>query len=230
MPFWKAKHVRPSADGDPYAAARNAYRRLSSAHWETPQSGANPGTEEAAEGNTGPELAGVQTVEEASPALGYKVVHFPIGRHWPYTQDEWRELSLVAECKQATWTLASLHSAPNPNCTCGIYAAHLLADALRYGTDNPCLVLVQGWGRVIEHETGWRAQYAKIVGFITDASDWGFPADTSLHEAEARIAIRYGREPDTFLNCGLNRLEWLAPALRSIMPDRRWAVGPSARG
>jgi hypothetical protein len=55
------------------------------------------------------------------------------------------------------------HDAPDPRCVCGIYASRALGDAPReapaYPTP-PVAGTVALWGRVIEHERGWRAACA----------------------------------------------------------------------
>jgi hypothetical protein len=67
----------------------------------------------------------------------------------------------VARCE-------SDHAAPREDCACGIYAARDPAAILSYlrGRDEPATVArvlgrVQLWGRVIEHEAGWRAERAR---------------------------------------------------------------------
>jgi hypothetical protein len=59
------------------------------------------------------------------------------------------------------------HVAPAAGCTCGIYAAREPAGAWTYlrGRDEPHTVArvigrVMLWGRVVEHEDGWRAERA----------------------------------------------------------------------
>lgn len=55
------------------------------------------------------------------------------------------------------------HDAPDPRCVCGIHASRALGDAPRdapaYPTP-PVAGTVALWGRVIEHERGWRAAFA----------------------------------------------------------------------
>ena len=55
------------------------------------------------------------------------------------------------------------HDAPDPSCVCGIHASRALGDAPRdapaYPTP-PVAGTVSIWGRVIEHERGWRAAFA----------------------------------------------------------------------
>ena len=56
----------------------------------------------------------------------------------------------------------AVHDAPQMNCTCGVYAAKSLdclraLGYMRYGSIYGELYL---WGTVVEHQLGWRAQFA----------------------------------------------------------------------
>jgi len=69
---------------------------------------------------------------------------------------------LVARCQSERH-----HDAPVETCACGIYAAREPATVLSYlrGRDEPntigrVLGRVALWGRVVEHEHGWRASRA----------------------------------------------------------------------
>lgn len=56
------------------------------------------------------------------------------------------------------------HSAPDPDCTCGWYALPLGVRAPTYDHDrNYVDVLVELSGRVIEHESGYRAQHQQVL-------------------------------------------------------------------
>jgi hypothetical protein len=55
------------------------------------------------------------------------------------------------------------HEAPDPGCRCGIYAARSLEDFDRprpAWPPPPVIGTVSLWGRVVEHERGWRAAFA----------------------------------------------------------------------
>ena len=71
------------------------------------------------------------------------------GRSRPWRPHEPAE----AACKQAR-----LHAAPNIDCSCGLHGTHD-ADILRRTRMPAVLGRVALWGRVIEHELGYRAQY-----------------------------------------------------------------------
>ena len=78
------------------------------------------------------------------------------------------------------------HPAPDPECGCGIHAAREPAAVLSYlrGRDELSTVArvlgrVQLWGRVVEHEDGWRAERAyplDLVGgdYARVADDYAF--------------------------------------------------------
>jgi hypothetical protein len=81
---------------------------------------------------------------------------------WP------RGTDLVALCNLGE------HVAPDVECTCGIHAAREPASLWTYlrGRDEPATVArvlgqVALWGRVIEHEHGWRAERAFPLSFVT---------------------------------------------------------------
>jgi hypothetical protein len=75
---------------------------------------------------------------------------------WPLGEE------LVARCHAGEH-----HEAPDEACTCGIYAAREPVTVWTYlrGRDEPptirrVLGRVALWGRVVEHEHGWRASHA----------------------------------------------------------------------
>jgi len=67
----------------------------------------------------------------------------------------WRPREIVeASCRTSRW-----HEAPDPACTCGLHGTHGL-EVLRKTKCPAVLGRVALWGRVIEHEHGYRAQFA----------------------------------------------------------------------
>jgi hypothetical protein len=106
---------------------------------------------------------------------------------WP------RGTDLIAHCD------LDGHVAPDMNCTCGIHAAREPAPLWTYlrGRDEPTTVArvlgrVALWGRVVEHDDGWRAERAFPLSFVT-----GDPALqrrlSSLLDAD-RIRGRHARQ------------------------------------
>ncbi|HEX6230493.1 MAG TPA: hypothetical protein VF029_02140 [Actinomycetota bacterium] len=76
----------------------------------------------------------------------------PIGRHgapWP------PRTPAEADCRRRR----AHGEPPAPDCRCGLHATHL-PGPLRQARDPAVLGRVALWGRVIEHERGYRARYA----------------------------------------------------------------------
>lgn len=95
-----------------------------------------------------------------------------------------------AECRNSAYRLAPVHRAiatgvshpgseakncpvaPQEDCMCGLYAYHNMMWA---GTEHPLLRpivgIVRGWGEVIVHRTGWRAEYAEVVALMDCVED-----------------------------------------------------------
>jgi hypothetical protein len=124
----------------------------------------------------------------------------------------WKPLEPAhAACKHAR-----LHGAPNVDCSCGLHATHDL-EILRH-TRTPAVVgRVALWGRVIEHELGYRAEFAypQLVTLVCRFCfwQWGtlgprppivgwFPRDElmPLCWPHLDVAQRYGVEPRRILS------------------------------
>lgn len=119
----------------------------------------------------------------------------------------WKPLEAAeAACKHAR-----LHGAPNVDCSCGLHGTHDV-DILRRTRTPAVLGRVALWGRVIEHELGYRAQfgYPQRLTLVCQFCfwQWGihgskpailgwFPRDelVPLCWAHLQIAQRYGMEP-----------------------------------
>ena len=85
------------------------------------------------------------------------------------------------------------HEAPDVVCGCGIHAAREASAVLSYlrGRDEPGTVArvlgrVQLWGRVIEHEGGWRAERARPLEVWLPPELDGALADYGLVECAVR--------------------------------------------
>lgn len=80
------------------------------------------------------------------------------------------------------------HAAPQPRCTCGIYATQTAAQVLafsrgvrrRLDTVHRVVGTVSLWGTVVECEGGWRASH-------------GYPAAVYVPTARIRSVVRLGR-------------------------------------
>lgn len=89
--------------------------------------------------------------------------------------ERWPEKFLKAKCPRypkGEWRLeggTQPHVAPVKECTCGIYAHYQYTETFKeftYEQGTFVLGLVQGWGKQILHETGFRAQYLQILAFV----------------------------------------------------------------
>lgn len=76
------------------------------------------------------------------------------------------------------------HLAPALNCSCGYYAYKTRDDAAKH-SQGKLLVRVELWGRIAEHERGYRAQHMKIVEIFLPPD---FPARSAL-EARYRCPV-----------------------------------------
>lgn len=102
-----------------------------------------------------------------------------------------------------------VHSAPDPLCSCGIYACDSIVCLQRETHIEPLLpdqILVCGavrcWGRGVRHEHGWRVGYARPLGLIRQGS----PSASDVVEAVAR---RYGIGAwDSFSHAEAHVKEW----------------------
>jgi len=119
----------------------------------------------------------------------------------------WRPMHPVeAGCKHTR-----LHASPNLDCTCGLHGTHGL-DILRRTRCPAVLGRVALWGRVIEHDHGYRAQFAypQLVALVCQFCFWqwgthGVSPDVvgwfprgelvPLCWAHLEQAQRYGMEP-----------------------------------
>lgn len=69
-------------------------------------------------------------------------------------------------------TAASAHGRiPAVDCGCGLWILKTEADCrakFGHGIDDHVIGRVTFWGRTIEHDEGYRAEYARITGLVTD--------------------------------------------------------------
>jgi hypothetical protein len=92
------------------------------------------------------------------------------------------------------------NDAPREKCTCGVYASksleHLRTTGYeRYGICGE----VNLWGTVVEHERGWRAQFAYPKSLVLQPD--AIPSDTK--EMEARLGALAAYDTDIFIvGCG----------------------------
>lgn len=100
-----------------------------------------------------------------SPIVGYRVWTWDTAGLKSLCGERWHpNQSLAARCRASAIlgpgkATNDVHEAPYAHCTCGIYAAKTLhhfggAGCEQYGIHGEVYL----WGKVVEHERGWRAQ------------------------------------------------------------------------
>jgi hypothetical protein len=133
-------------------------------------------------------------VDQREPIAGYRVWRVANGRllgpsrgaGWPADGPLW------AWCPRSS--LYDERPVPHARCECGIYAmrsagslGRLVAAGPRVARSNPELVLgeVYLWGRVFEHDLGWRAEWARPAGLYLT---WDPSQDAAMRD----LLERYG--------------------------------------
>jgi hypothetical protein len=117
---------------------------------------------------------------------------------------------------EAVCRMGRMHAAPHVDCTCGLHGCHE-PQILRRTKSPAVLGRVALWGRVVEHELGYRAQLAypqrlKIVCFLCFWQSgirrcqadivgyFGFGRMMPLCEEHLGVAVRFGMTPHAVLD------------------------------
>jgi hypothetical protein len=147
-----------------------------------------------------------------SPIIGYRVWKWEntglkslCGERWHPAQ------SLAARCRASAVVgpivgraeaVHDAHEVPQTDCTCGVYAAKNLEHLRQFGYEGRGIHgEVYLWGTVVEHELGWRAQFAYPKSLILPPDL--IPSDTK--EMEARLGALAAYDTDIFIvGCGQN--------------------------
>jgi preprotein translocase subunit YajC len=146
-----------------------------------------------------------------SPIVGYRVWQWDAAGLKSLNGELWARRRLSALCAaDAKGFMSGLprltHDSdqlPHPSCTCGVYAAKTL-ERLRqcgYSRFGVCGE-VYLWGTVVEHERGWRAQYAYPKTFVLAPSVLPF----SLSKSGARLKSLTAFGSDIFILHGHERV------------------------
>lgn len=129
--------------------------------------------------------------------------------------DGWLPGENVAACSRG------LHPAPAKGCGCGLYAHYTLEDlskSVNWGDQSGTIVgAVSGWGRVVLHPDGWRAEKAHIIALFRQG-----PA-AALDRAAAVYKVPVVAGP-----LELERLDHAAEAVQDAMKPE--PEGPEADG
>jgi len=144
-----------------------------------------------------------------SPIVGYRVWCSDAAGLKSLNGIPWRPgKALIAEC-----STQGNHETPQSNCTCGVYASKSLDHLRRLGlTENRICGEVWLWGTVVEHEEGWRAEFAypkrlmvplSMVSFnISKVEPW--LASLSAYSCDISIDAETGSVPLWRTDCGID--------------------------
>jgi hypothetical protein len=177
-----------------------------------------------------------------SPITGYRVWQWDRAGLRSLNGETWRPGEpLEARCRFSEfghWRRngANLrpHDAPHLKCTCGIYAIKSLEHLRRPGYQRSLIYgQVLLWETIVEHQRGWRSQYAYPQTFLLPAQ----VLPVRLMEIETRLKSLISYDRDIFiLHHGAMFTLWkndsgLAAAGLDYVTDRasKWYIQPSQR-
>lgn len=122
--------------------------------------------------------------DSVQPLLGWRVWHLaadallkPLVVH----HEAWTPGPNEARCHRPNGG----HSAPGPNCVCGFNALHAAPHEFR-GDAGHAVGVIAAWGDIDVYKTGFRAQFAAVLGLLDDA-----PTGTLHAEKLAAAAHHY---------------------------------------
>ncbi len=121
------------------------------------------------------------------PVVGYRVWQWDATGLKSLNGVRWHPgRAFAAECRTQGW-----HEAPRSDCSCGIYASKSLDHLRQLGyTESRIHGEVCLWGTVVEHEGGWRAQFAYPKSLILPLS--AVPVGMSSVEPWLAALAAYG--------------------------------------
>ena len=138
-----------------------------------------------------------------SPIIGYRVWKWEKTGLKSLCGERWKPSQLLAARCRASVVVGPIagraeavhdaHEPPQTDCTCGVYASKSLEQLLTTGYAK-CGIHgeVYLWGTVVEHELGWRAQFAypKSLFLPPDL----IPSDTKEMECRLGALAAYGTD------------------------------------
>ena len=138
-----------------------------------------------------------------SPITGYRVWQWDRaglrslnGKTWQHGEplEAKCRLSEFVHCRRHRAKLRP-HDAPLLNCACGIYASKSLEHLRRPGYQRSLIYgQVLLWGTIVEHQRGWRSQYAYPQSFLLPPE----VLPVRLMEIETRLESLISYDRDIF--------------------------------
>jgi two-component system, NarL family, nitrate/nitrite response regulator NarL len=175
-----------------------------------------------------------------SPIVAYRVWHWDGSKLRSLNGEPWcPRQPLAARCTR----VSDRHQAPQMACTCGIYAAKRLDQLRQLGSAG---IRIYGevclWGTVVEHELGWRAQFAypkswvlpfetiplsmdDVMPLLQALGVFGVDIFASDREASVRLWTKDSGQDSAGLEWLddrlVSRIEWLRPQWQTWL-SRPW--------
>jgi hypothetical protein len=135
-----------------------------------------------------------------SPIVGYRVWTWDTkglkslcGERWHPSQSlaaRCRASAVVAPIVRRVEAVHDAHEPPQTNCTCGVFAAKNLEHLRHLGYEGRGIRgEVYLWGTVVEHELGWRAQFAYPKSLVLQPD--AIPSGTKEMESRLKTLAAY---------------------------------------
>jgi hypothetical protein len=130
-----------------------------------------------------------------SPVIGHRVWRWDLAGLKSLNGERWHPgQAMTARCRAS-----NQHQPPQESCSCGIYSARSL-DQLRWRGYAAFAISgeVHLWGTIVEHELGWRAQFAYPKNLVVPFEM--IPVDVKEAQSHLRALVAYG--VDIFIDDG----------------------------
>lgn len=166
------------------------------------------------------------TAQLSAPAIGYRAFKWDgsgplksvgVSSEWPISR----------EPQQAICNNGRAHAAPQESCSCGFYAHSRSADVPKLPPGVGAVIL--GYGNLIIHPDGWRAQFAELVALVPYARTVGL-SDPSAAAIEM-CAEQYGVRVLSWEDAASVARELGAEPVPEILHAEAegWQLGPEKR-
>jgi hypothetical protein len=128
-----------------------------------------------------------------SPIVGYRVWNWHANELWSLNGEAWLPgRALTAKCRRG------LHEPPAEDCSCGVYAAKSYQHLQKAVVGSFVHGEVYLWGRMVEHDLGYRAQFAYPKSLVLPSN-----IDPRLESSRMESLMAYGADifipPDVLL-------------------------------